>query len=253
MMALLWTHASLDTFMPDADNRADVKRLVDTLVKGEERMWISLTETGEHDTVDMIRTVAGKRYHVVNPDRGDITFLVHRDINVLEHGGRLIIPAVHAKAADGGHGPRYNSYVRMALEGNEDVTAFGVHFVTRHTAHKAGGADRHDQQLRQARALGNAMRTAGRAGRLAVGSGDLNTSLPQDKAMQRVFDEAGLTTTAAETGVETPTHGNRRIDYSWTRDADHRLEVKRMKVRRGAAWHSDHDPIDVEAVVRPRP
>lgn len=241
---LLLTHASLDTFMSDADNRADVEGLVDNLVHGERRDVITLTETGEVDTVAMIRRVAGKRYAVVNPDRGDVTFLVEREHEVLGASGRLVIPTVHAPARDGGHGPRYVSRVTVDLAG-ETLIHHGVHFVTRSSDHTRGTMDRHDQQLRQARVMGMLMREHGRGRNLSTGSGDLNSSLPQDAAMQRIFDECGLTTTAAETGVVTPTHGSRRIDYVFTRDADRRLEVKAMKVRRGAAWHSDHDPIDV--------
>lgn len=247
---LLLTHASLDTFMSDADNRADVEGLVDNLVHGEHRDLITLTETGEADTVAMIRRVAGKRYEVVNPDRGDVTFLVATAHEVLTAGGRLVIPTVHAPARDGGHGPRFVSHVTVKLDAAEELTHNGVHFVTRSSDHTRGTMDRHDQQLRQARVVGMMMREQGRGRRLSTGSGDLNSSLPQDAAMQRIFDEAGLTTTAAETGVVTPTHGSRRIDYVWTRDADHRLAVKGMKVRRGAAWHSDHDPIDVWATIR---
>lgn len=247
---LLLTHASLDTFAPDDDNHDDVEGLVDNLVHGEYRDLITFTETGEAATVAMIRRVAGKRYAVVNPDRGDVTFLVEQTHEVLTEGGRLVIPTVHKPAKDGGHGPRYVSHVTINLHGREELTHNGVHFVTRSSDHVRDSLDRHGQQLRQARVVGVMMREQGRGRRLSTGSGDLNSSLPQDGDMQRIFDEAGLTTTAHETGVETPTHGDRRIDYVWTRDADHRLVVKGMQVRRGAAWHSDHDPVDVWATIR---
>lgn len=245
---LLLAHASLDTFMSDAANRADVEGLVDGLVHGERRDVITLTETGEADTVAMIRRVAGKRYTTVNPDRGDITFLVEHHHEVLTAGGRLVVPTVHKPAKDGGHGPRFVSHVTIKL-GVEELTHNGVHFVTRSSDHR-GDADRHGQQLRQARVVGVMMGEQGRGRRLSTGSGDLNSSLPQDADMQRIFDEAGLTTTAHELGVNDPTHGDRRIDYVWTRDADHRLVVKGMRVRHGAAWNSDHDPIDVWATIR---
>lgn len=246
MTEYVWTHASLDTFLPDADNHDDVERLVETLVHGDPRDLITLTETGQAAAVAMIRKVAGKGYHVVNPDRGDITFLVRRDHRLIDAGGRLVVPAVDLPASQGGHGPRYNSHVRFDLDG-EDLTHYGVHIVR----HDPKGRDQRDVQLTQARAVGNAMRRDGRGSRLCTGSGDLNSVLPADRAMQRVFNECGLVTTAHETGVDTPTHGDRRIDYAWTRDADHRLEVTAMQVRRGAAWHSDHDPIDVTSTIRP--
>jgi hypothetical protein len=239
--------------MSEDKNRDDVERLVDTLAHGEQRDLITLTETGEADTVDMIRRVCRGGYTVVNPDRGDITFLVHPMHEVLMSGGRLVIPTVHAPARDGGHGPRFVSHVTIALKHagvTEELTHNGVHFVTRYADHDGRKGDRHDQQLRQARVMGVLMREQGRGTRLSTGSGDLNSVLPQDAGMQRVFDEAGLTTTAHELGVETPTHGSRRIDYVWTRDADRRVVVKGMRVRRGAAWNSDHDPIDVWATIR---
>lgn len=243
------THASLDTFDTDAHNRDDVEGLVDNLVHGERRDLVTLTETGEADTVAMIRRVAGKLYGVVNPDRGDVTFLVHRDHDVLASGGRLVIPTVHKPPSEGGHGPRFVSHVTIDLDG-EELTHNGVHFVTRYADHENRKGDRHADQLRQARVVGVCMSQQGRGRRLSTGSGDLNAVLPADRHMQRIFTEAGLTTAAHETGVTTPTHGDRRIDYVWTRDADHRLIVKGMQVRRGAAWHSDHDPVDVWAVIR---
>lgn len=256
MTDLRLTHASLDTFAPDVDNREDVERLVDGLVHGDRRDLVTLTETGQYATVEMIRKIAGKRFHTINPDAGDITFLVHRDHDVTALGGRLVIPPVRTSPAEGGHGPRFVSYVTLdlKLEGGqtETLTHHGVHFVTRNTEHKSGGADRSRLQRRQARVMGIMMRQHGFGGRLATGSGDLNAVLPADEDLQRTFEFAGLTTTAHETGVDTPTHGSRRIDYVWTRDADHRLEVKGMTVRRGAAWHSDHDPIDVWCNIRDR-
>lgn len=246
---LLLTHASLDTFMSDAANRGDVEGLVDNAVRGERRDLVTFTETADPATVAMIRHVAGDTHRVVNPDAGDITFVVDREHEVLTAGGRLVVPAVHKPAREGGHGPRFVSHVTIRV-GLDELTHNGVHFVTKRAGGRAVDDDRARQQRRQARVMGVLMREQGRGRRLATGSGDLNAVLPQDQSLQRVFNDHGLTTTAHETGVNTPTEGASRIDYVWTRDADRRLKVEDMVVRRGAAWHSDHDPIDVWLKIR---
>lgn len=251
MSELLLTHASLDTFDRDPDVRADVDRLVGKLANGDRRDLTTLTETGQAETVDMIRDLANG-YHVCNPDAGDITFLVAPGHRIIASGGRLILPAFHAPAKLGGHGPRFVSWVAVDIGHGDTLVHHGAHFVTRYEDHEHDVGARHYQQLRHARVMGMMMREAGRGLTLATGSADVNSSLPADSAMQRIFDEAGVTTTAHETGVDTPTHGSRRIDYVLTRDRDRRLEVKRMRVRRGAAWNSDHDPIDVWANIKER-
>lgn len=245
-MDFVFTHASLDTFLSDEANRSDVELLVDGLVHGSPRDWITLTETGELETVQMIRRVAGRRYQVVNPDRGDITFLVDRRLDVIDYGGPLAIPAVGHAAGAGAHGPRHNSWVQMHVRG-ERITHTGIHLVTLDADHNPGGKTRADQQRHQLELMADQLDVFGRGSGLATGSGDLNGVLPLRDDLQAIFDRHGLTTTAHETGVHTPTHGRRRIDYVWTRDDDRRLVVDGMKVRRGAQWSSDHDPIDVWA------
>jgi hypothetical protein len=242
----VFTHASLDTFLTDKANESDVELLVDGLVHGSPRDWIILTETGQKVTVDLVERVAGRRYQTINPDAGDITFLVARGIDVLDAGGPVVIPPVRKPAKDGGHGPRCNSYVKMSVRG-EIVTHVGLHLVTFDADHDPGGPNRGDDQRHQLEVAARMMDNFGRGRMLATGSGDLNGVLPLRGDLQAIFDRHEITTTAHETGVHTPTHGRRRIDYAWTRDQDGRLVVDGMKVRRGAQWSSDHDPIDVWA------
>lgn len=237
-----FTHASLNTFMSTAKNAEDVDRLA-----SGNRDWVTLTETAQAETVAMIRKVVGDRYKVVNPDAGDITFLVRPEHQVLGAGGEVVIPAVNKPAKDGGHGPRFNSHVRIKV-GAEDITHTGMHMVTA----KAGDGTRFPQQVKQADVMGSRMTQYGKGGRLATGSGDLNAVLPDRNDIQAVFDKYGLTTSARETHVQDPTEGGRRIDYVWTRDADGRLTVTNMKVRHGEQWNSDHDPIDVWAEIAPQ-
>ena len=237
---LMLTHASLDTYMSLEKNLADVDWLVSGA--GGDRLVITLTETAEDRVIEGIRRVVGKRYQVVNPDAGDITFLVHRELKVKSSGGPLVVPAVHKPASKGGHGPRHNSWVRMEYDG-EDWTHNGVHTVT------ALAGQRESEQVYQLRKLGQQMNRQGQGRRVATGSGDLNGNLPSCEDLQAVFDQYNLTTAAAETNTWTPTHGKARLDYTWTRDADSRVVVNRMTVRRHADRNSDHDPIDTWATI----
>jgi hypothetical protein len=232
-------HASLDTFMPNSENESDVRNIA-----ALEPDWATFTETGEKAMVQLVRDVAGEKYHVVNPDAGDITFIVRRDHKILDHGGPLAIPGKPGPAKLGGHGPRHNSFVQMEI-GDDVVTHTGIHFVTK-TLHVGGPVpERVRQQLKQGRLVGEQMTSFGKGRHLATGSGDLNSILPRDTALQDIFDEYGLTTTSEETGVMTGTHGDARLDYFWTFDADGRISVASMKVLKGHRFFSDHDPLDV--------
>jgi endonuclease/exonuclease/phosphatase (EEP) superfamily protein YafD len=246
MTEILFTHASLDTFNSDAANREDVAHLTEQLTSGDDRLWITLTETAEPETVAMIRRIANRRYVTLNPDAGDVTFLVHRDLEVIAAGGPVVIPAVHKPARLGGHGPRCNSWVTMR-RGRYELSHVGLHLVTARTMTERGAALRLGEQRKQLEHAGELMDRLGRGDRIATGSGDLNGVLPRRKDLQQVMDAHELTTTASETRTTDKTTATARIDYVWTRDADPRLSVQRMKVRHGAGWHSDHDPIDVWA------
>lgn len=237
---LMWTHASLDTFMSNAKNEEDVDRLT----RNETRHWITLTETADPKIQALIVKVVGDRYQVVNPDDGDVTFLVQRDIEVRDSGGDLIVPALHKPASQGGHGPRHNSWVTMRYDG-ETITHTGIHMVTaRLSAGAKPDSGRKRQQVRQANAMADQMVAKGKGHRIATGSGDLNGALPDRDDLQAVFDAHDLLTTSAITGDLTPTHGTARIDYTWVYAKDRRLSVRDMRVRTGPQWNSDHDPID---------
>jgi hypothetical protein len=239
-------HMSGDTFMPLAATQDDV-----------ERAWrrgpdlLVLTETGENSTVQGIKDVIGKTGTVVNPDRGDICFVIRKGITVTDAGGPLAIPGVPGPAAQGGHGPRHNSYVTQNFFG-EHISHTAVHLVTAHSHHAHGGPSRTDEQLKQAQLMAKQVQALGRGHALSTGSGDLNTVLPADKAMQAIFDNHELTTTAEEAENTMPTHGSRRIDYVWTYDGDRRLYVQNMRVLSGRQWLSDHDAVEVFFGIKPK-
>ena len=239
-MKLHIVHQSLDTFMSQAKNVEDVGNVVDM-----EPDIHTLTETADIDTVRVIRKKFGTKVHVINPDGGDITFLIKRKAaHILHYGGPLAIPRQPGPAREGGHGPRCNSWIEMQF-GDEIITHNGVHFVTAHADHTHPGRMRVDQQVKQAHLLGEQMRRQSQGRRIATGSGDLNAVLPRDKAIDDVFNEYGLTTTSEETGVTTGTHGTTRLDYIWTADRDGRVSVASMKVLKSRKYNSDHDPVDV--------
>lgn len=236
-------HASLDTFMSDAKNVEDVLTVASL---GPD--YATFTEQGDDSVVHKISKAVqaklGAAYQVVNPDKGDILFIVKREHRILAAAGPLSIPGQPGPARLGGHGPRHNSYVSMRI-GNEQVTHTGVHFVTAHPDHQHNTGDRRDQQVKQAEDLGKQMKAFSRGRAIATGSGDLNAQLPGHTGVDEVFDKWGLTTTSEETGDRTPTHGNARLDYFWTTDRDGRVSVTKMMVRRGSRFNSDHDPVDV--------
>jgi hypothetical protein len=236
-------HASGNTFMPLVQTLADIERMM-----GHSPDLVALTETGQNSVVRAIRHLVGKHMQVENPDRGDITFLVKPEHHVLDLGGPLAIPGQSGSAALGGHGPRHNSFVTLDLGDGDVLTHTAVHLVTQHAHHAHGGPDRSAEQIKQANLVGQQMMEKGAGHRLATGSGDLNTALPGDADMQRVFDHYSLVTTAQETGDEDPTHGVRRIDYVWTFDQDRRLSVAEMKVLPG--FHSDHHPVLADLNIR---
>lgn len=235
-------HASGNTFMSEAKTAEDIKNLLKL-----HALLYTLTETAEQSTVHLIRGVTSAHsedYRVFNPDRGDITFILRRDATYEDDGGELAIPGEAGPAAEGGHGPRFNSWIKFRYS-REIISHTGVHFVTAHP-------NRRDKQLKQARLMGELMNQFGQGGKLATGSGDINASLPGNKDMQAVFDNHGLTTTAKETGVNTPTHEGSRLDYIWTLDKDSRLSVPKMKVL-PIGYNSDHNPVLATIQVRRKP
>lgn len=240
---LHYIHLSGDTFLPISQYVEDVKRAL--LRKPD---LLVLTEAGESATVKAVKAAA-HGYQTLNPDGGDIAFLLPESTPVFDQGGELVIPAQSGSAALGGHGPRFNSFVTFG-HGGETVTHTGLHLVTRHAHHASGGPDRHAQQLAQAKAMAESMTKFGRGRHLATGSGDLNSELPGDRQMQAIFDHFGLTTTAAETHIHTPTHAGRHIDWMWTLDRDHRLSVDTMRVLRTAPFNSDHDPLEARLTIQ---
>lgn len=242
-----FAHASLDTFLDDDLNVADVVRLLKLHL-----LYYTFTETGQDAMVHLLKNAVRANtedYKLINPDGGDICFVVRNDLSLLDWGGPLAIPRQPGPAGQGGHGPRHNSFFTGKWRG-EQISHTGVHFVTKHGHHKAGGPDRSNQQLRQARMMGEQMQQLGRRSALALGSGDINASLPENREMQKVFDEYELTTTAEETDTKTATHGAHRIDYAWTYDKDRRLSVPSMRVLKNQGYHSDHDPLVVHVNVK---
>jgi hypothetical protein len=227
---LMYVHASLDTFQKPKLAAEDVDQLLS--LKG---FFYTLTETGDSDHVRAIKAVVAdhRGYEFINPDAGDISFIIDKSANVRGSGGPLAIPARKGPARDGGHGPRHNSYIHFGYNG-EHFSHVGCHFVTAWTEHSADGKGhgrmRTDEQVRQAHLMGQMMTNFGRGTDLATGSGDLNVVLPRNDAVQSVFDHYHLTTTAEETGVMKGTHGDSRIDYMWTFDRDHIISVTKMKV-----------------------
>lgn len=237
-MKITLVHASGNTFMSAADTASDVQHLL-----GLKALIYTLTETSDPAHMAAIRKAAAAfPYQVINPDQGDIAFLVHRDAQILTYGGPLAIPRQPGRAADGGHGPRHNSYISILYRG-EHITHTGVHFVTAHPDPQHNVFQRRQQQLRQASLMGRQMKTFAQGRHIATGSGDINASVPHYQRMQRVFDTYGLTTTQHSTGNNQTTHGPSRIDYIWTSDADHRVTVASMRVIKSKAYHSDHDPV----------
>jgi len=242
-------HASLNTFMSDDKNIEDVKNLLKLHL-----LYYTFTETGEDRTVHLIKATVNQTsedYVTINPDAGDICFVIRRDVRLSDYGGPLAISKQPGKASEGGHGPRHNSFFKGRYRG-EEISHTGVHFVTRDADHKPGGIDRGDQQIKQARLMAEQMQRFGAGEALAIGSGDINATLPLNREMQKVFDDHFLTTTAEETGNRSPTHGSSRIDYAWTYDKDRRLSVPSMKVLRDQDYNSDHNPIVVKVHVKPR-
>ena len=243
--SLRMVHASGNTFMSLARTKSDVGRLVDLSPAAQ---WITLTECGELDTIRAISRFLQKidaPYNVFNPDRGDIAFLVHHDVRLVDGGGPLAIPGKPGPASDGGHGPRHNSWAKLNWK-DETIFANGVHFVTFRT----DGGNRGDEQVHQAELMASQMHDQARSRNLAIGSGDLNGQLPNRGDLQEIWDAHGMTTTAKETGDMTGTHGHARIDYVWTMDQDHRVSVDDMKVLKSTKFESDHDPIVVDLTIR---
>lgn len=240
------THASGDTFMSERRTLEDVERLVTGLVDGEPRDLVTLTETAEPETRQLInKLLRGHPYLAVHPAAGDVTFLVSDRLHITDAGGRLAVAGVAGPASLGGHGPRYNSWVKLAVDG-EVWYHVGCHLVTA----KPTEPRRRTQQITQLGMMGEMLARFGRGRAIATGSGDLNAELPNRDSMQAVFDRFGLETTAHETGNATPTHGTARLDYIWTRKGDGRVTVDGMHVRRGPQWNSDHDPVDATLSVR---
>jgi hypothetical protein len=236
-------HASGNTFMQLANTKSDVGHLLD-----RNPLIVALTETGESATIAAIRAVIRDRpYNVYNPDDGDIAFLLRHTASFVRCGGPLAIPGQPGPAAQGGHGPRHNSYITFNYLG-EHITHNAVHLVTKNTDHNSGGKDRSNEQIKQIAELGAQMQRQAQGSSLVTGSGDLNAALPTDKAMQALFDKHHMTTTAHETGNMADTHGPHRIDYIWTMDADGRLSCHSMTVLKSGIFHSDHDPL--EAIIR---
>lgn len=237
-------HASLDTFLDDSKNESDVKRLLNLNAHS-----YALTETGQNDTFKMIKRICKERdtHTAYNPDQGDITFILRNDCRHIEFGGKLIIPA------GDGHGPRCNSFNRFEYMG-EYITHTAIHAVALHADHRTPAIvkQRKEQQLKQIEAMAVQIQKYGQGRSLSIGSADLNAVLPDNKTIQGIFNEYGLTTTAHETGVNDPTHGNRRIDYIFTLDRDKRLVVRTMRVLHSGKYASDHDPIIARLNIMPR-
>jgi hypothetical protein len=240
-------HASGDTFLRLMDTKSDINNLLDI-----EAIYYTITEAGEKLTMKMVEDLCKQRpYLVINPDRGDILFLLHKSAHLLNLGGPLVLPAVHKPVTEGGHGARHNSWMNFRYSG-EVFFHTGVHLVTAHSFHAGGGPLRTDEQNKQMQLVGEQMRKFGSGTALATGSGDLNTSLPENKQMEAIMDRYGMTTASEETGNLTSTHGTRRIDYFWTLDKDQRLSVESMRVLKGKKYLSDHDPIHTKLNVRDR-
>lgn len=244
MTDLMWTHYSGDTFMSLAKLQEDAERLTAT----QDRHWITMTEMAQPESLAAVKDVVGRHYQVVNPDGGDIAFLVSKHLPVLRPKGTLVVPRKAGAAAKGGHGPRYVSEFSTEYDG-EEVTVLGIHLVTLKVAGKVSPTRRR-QQIDHLTAMGQRMSQVGKGRRIAVCSGDCNGDVDHRADMASVFDRYHLTTTAQETGVHTPTHADAHLDWVWTRDADQRAVVNAMTVHRGPAWNSDHDPIDVWATVQ---
>lgn len=238
-------HASSNTFMPANDAKEDIENL---LKLGA--VIITLTEIGDAATFAAVKAaIKGHPYKAVNPDKGDIAFLVHTDAKIIDSGGPVAIPGTaHIDAGHGGHGPRCNSWVHVEYKG-EVIFFNGVHFVVA-KPDEAPHMNRRDQQNKQAKLMGAQMSKQASGRHLAIGSGDLNASLPHQKPLQDIFDSYGLTTTQHETGNTQTTHGTSRLDYIWTSDKDGRVSVPSMVVLKSKKFNSDHDPVVARLRIR---
>lgn len=237
-------HSSGNTFQPLAKTKEDLRTLLQ-----RQALWYTLTEFAEKQnilmTVNLLRHEFSN-YRVINPDRGDVAFIIRKTAKVLDYGGRLSIKGVPGPAARGGHGPRYNSYMNIKYMG-EVISANGLHTVV---ARIPGRSPRFDEQLKQLDDMGKQMTRFAKGTRISIGSGDLNGSLPGRSDMQRIFDKYDMTTTSEERDDNTPTHDHSRLDYVWTMDRDSRASCKDMKVLKGLNLHTDHEPIEVVIHIR---
>jgi endonuclease/exonuclease/phosphatase family metal-dependent hydrolase len=240
MSELKIIHASGDTFMPIKNFKEDIKRLL-----ARDPTVLAITEAGQKDTMTALRSVAGRgRWTTINPDDGDIAFIVDKNQgDVIDFGGKLAVRSDPSSPSQGGHGPRYVSWVRYHFDGLH-MRHVAQHFVVPH-AHNEAKIDPHlrGQQIRQASLMSATMERFAQGRSLVTGSADLNSSLPDDGTLQHIFDSYHLTTTAHESKVGDPTHGHRRIDYIWTCDLDKQVSVTKMNVL-SETFHSDHNPIE---------
>jgi hypothetical protein len=234
-------HLSLDTFQPVENAEHDAR----ALLRLEPHLAV-FTEAGQAETVAALADVAARRhYQLVNPDRGDIVFALRDDLEVLGTGGELAEKAEGRTRGHTKHGPRYNSFIRFVLAG-EEITHSAAHILT------GLGDDRPrtQQVLNQAELLASQIEDNADGRALSTGSADLNGQLPENAQLADIFARHRLTTTAAESGVDTPTHGPRRIDYIWTFDRDGRLSVQHFVVHRDDRFLSDHDPLEALLAIR---
>lgn len=231
-------HASGDTFMAIHKTQKDARNLM-----GLGALIITITEAGEQDTIQALReTVAthnskagkdGHTYTLINPDKGDIAFLVRGDALILDKGGPLAIPGTHGVAPkNGGHGPRHNSWVRVHWQ-DEVITHTGVHLVTLKPDPDHDREERQAMQIHQLHMVADQMSNMAAGRMLATGSGDLNGNADMRKDMVDLFRREHMTTTSKETKTKQTTHGNARLDFIWTMDRDGRLSCTSMRVLKG--------------------
>jgi hypothetical protein len=233
-------HFSLDTFKDDDENLEDIDNILRLHPHG-----VALSETGQAKMVRLIQNhIKNSRYELINPDKGDISFLLRDDCKLLDDGGELVVPAARKRPGMVGHTSRHNSFINFEFK-DEEFYWTAIHALALH-----GDNKRKQDQLDQFDSYAKQIWRFSRGRALSFGSGDFNTVLPNNHAFQNILETYGITTSAHETGVDDPTHGNRRIDYFMTVDRDGRVVVVFMDVLRGHRFNSDHDPIYVRIKVK---
>lgn len=215
------------------------------------------TEATPQGNLQVLERVAKEHdYQLITVDGGGWV-AANSAYPIVEHSNVVIVPALHAPASQGGHGPR-GVLTEVVDLGHYGLHSFSEeHWVTgfRLGNHKGDNLRREGFAEAQSQGLVDAVKFGARGGRTATWAGDVNDNLLKDHgqdphAAYAILKAGGLISAFEDEDSHDPTHGKSLIDWIGRYTGDKRLSIVGLRVHRPIGF--DHQSVSMWVDILPQ-